>query len=82
MFLNHLPSSTKKVDLSKIDTKIIEIASHSSKFDKDVSASKSNKAFEDSLRKNDSLSKRMPSSKSPLPRKIIFEKVEEDKSKI
>ena len=67
---------SKKNDLAIIDRQRHEFGSHSSRSDKFVSASKSNKAFEDSLRKPDSINQKSEDYNSPLKKKLLFGKNE------
>ncbi len=72
--------SAGKSDPSKADRKPRDLGSHSSRSDVYVSASKSNKAFEDSLRKADSINQRREKSNSPFNKKLIFGKYDQEKA--
>jgi len=60
--------------LPKNERKPFEFGSNSSRSDRYVSASKSNKAFEDSLRKSELVCNKGESFNSPLKKKLLFGK--------
>jgi hypothetical protein len=72
--------SARKTDLFKPDRKSREFGSHSSKSDVYISASKSNKAFEDSLRKSDPINQKSERSNSPSTKRLVFGKADQEKA--
>ena len=72
--------SARKTDSSKADRKPTDFGSHSSRSDVYVSASKSNKAFEDSLRKPDSISQKREKCNSPSTKRLLFGKPDQEKA--